>query len=283
MLFSERKGLKRVRKTHQKESMDEALRNGLWDALDLCIWRKVIDGAISSRVRESEYYELFVKYWHFYFKKPVDSMPSYLEDVFSVIRDIFFKAEWYEVYDLVEFTSKVVLDDMSNGFDKACNQVLEREMSAYRIVDHNVVEITSEQEIESIESAIRDSTGLAGVNEHLASALQLLSDRKRPDFRNSIKESILALESLSKRVAQDEKATLGTALKMLEDKIELHGALKNGFSALYGYTSSANGIRHGMLEKTTITFVDAKFMIVACSAFINYVIGKCSEADITLE
>jgi len=54
----------------------------------------------------------------------------------------------------------------------------------------------------------------------------------------------------------------------------LHNALKTGFSAIYGYTSDAEGIRHALLDKSDLKFDDAKFMLVACTAFVNYLIGK---------
>lgn len=43
------------------------------------------------------------------------------------------------------------------------------------------------------------------------------------------------------------------------------------FAALYGYTSDSGGIRHSLLEDDiSVSFEDAKFMLVSCSAFINY-------------
>jgi hypothetical protein len=54
----------------------------------------------------------------------------------------------------------------------------------------------------------------------------------------------------------------------------MHPALNRSLSALYGYTSDANGIRHALLDESSLDFVDAKFMLVACAAFVNYLIGK---------
>jgi hypothetical protein len=102
----------------------------------------------------------------------------------------------------------------------------------------------------------------------------MLADRKAPDYRNSIKESISAVESLCNLITEDNKATLGKALKKLDDKVALHRCLKNAFDSLYGYTSDADGIRHALLEESNLEFEDAKFMLVACSAFINYLKAK---------
>ena len=154
------------------------------------------------------------------------------------------------------------------------NQLLEKENSAYRIVNNQIIEITSEQEIQSIEDALENTNQYSGIQQHLNQALKLMSDRQKPDYRNSIKESISAVESICKIVTNDEKTTLGKALKVIEDKFGLHPALKSSLSQLYGYTSDGDGIRHAMLEESNLSYIDAKFMLVACTNFINYLIEK---------
>ena len=69
-------------------------------------------------------------------------------------------------------------------------------------------------------------------------------------------------------------------MKLIEDSIGLHPALKRGFLAIYGYTSDEGGIRHAMLEETNIAFEDAKYMLVSCSTFINYLIVKASKVGV---
>ncbi len=116
----------------------------------------------------------------------------------------------------------------------------------------------------------------------MRTALSKLSDRKNPDFRNSIKESISAVESLCQKITGKPKATLGDALKAIEKngRVNLHSALKRGYEAIYGYTSDADGIRHAMSEQSNCDFADAKYMLVSCSAFINYLIEKSAKAGI---
>ena len=72
-----------------------------------------------------------------------------------------------------------------------------------------------------------------------------------------------------------KEATLGNMLKKIEESgVVIHGALKSAFNILYGYTCDANGIRHaGDIGGPSSTFEEAKFMLVSCSAFINYLIG----------
>ena len=70
-------------------------------------------------------------------------------------------------------------------------------------------------------------------------------------------------------LTKNNKATLGDALKLMKDKI--HPAMKGAFEKLYGYTSDANGIRHANgLGEGNSTFEEAKYMLISCSAFVNY-------------
>lgn len=145
-------------------------------------------------------------------------------------------------------------------------------MSAYRFVNGVVTRITEIQEISEIEQALK--TNMSPVNTHLQCSLENLSDRKAPNYRNSVKESISAVESLVKITLKTDKGTLAQLIKNLEDKIGLHPALGKAFSNLYGYTSDEKGIRHALIKEENVDFNDAKFMLVVCSAFINFVKGK---------
>jgi len=153
-------------------------------------------------------------------------------------------------------------------------------VSAYRFVGGEITQITSEEQIAEIDEALKAPEPLWPVTNHLKTALHLLADKKSPDYRNSIKESISTVEAISKLITGNPKAKLGQALKEIEDKVGLHPALKSGFNSLYGYTSNAEGIRHALLDESDLNFEDAKFMLVSCSAFANYLTSKSSKAGI---
>jgi GTPase SAR1 family protein len=270
MRFSERMGYKTIKNTIQKESMDDDLRNSLW-----------------NEFIKSYPYKLrgfYKKIWSDFFKKPQDIGIMYDEH----IKNHILTANWFEVYDLIEFIPNNCIysdvdPEVNFWFIENCNSIFERELSAYRFVDGNIMEITSEEEINSIDQAIENSPSI--VETHLKKAVSLLSDRKNPDFSNSIKESISAVESICKLIVDDEKTTLGRALEKIEreSKIELHHSLKESFKKLYSYTSDADGIRHALKEDSNLSYEDAKFMLVSCSAFTNYLIVKASKSGIELD
>ncbi len=137
--------------------------------------------------------------------------------------------------------------------------------------------ITNEAEMAEVEAAAANQEDAVRV--HLNAAIGFLSDRKKPDYRNSIKESISAIESLMKILTGVKSATLSEGLKRINSVVELHPALRQAFEKLYAYTSDEEGVRHAIFDKSKVTHGDAKFILVSCSAFINYVFEKFAEKN----
>jgi hypothetical protein len=278
-LFSQRMGLKPAKSIFQVDSMDDDLRNALWSALKIHYW----DNS-SPELRFDQHLKFFcTRLWIDYFKLPLDTMPSHMVNILQKVRKYYFEAQWYEVYDFIEFVPNNHPNDYYNRqFIALCNSFLERELSAFRFVGSTITKITDASEINEIDEA--SDIPVKTVREHLRSALSLLSDRKAPDYRNSIKESVSALESLSRLICSDRDATLGEAIKLIEKqgKVKWHPALKGALDKLYGYASDEGGIRHGLKEEDSIDFEEAKFMLVTASAFVNYLIQEASKAGIKL-
>ena len=278
MLFSKRNKIVPFQKDIQVESIDDELRTRLWNMLKVFYWDNFSRYDSSNFIRKSNFEKYIPLLWHNFFKYSLDDQPDEFRYALRIIKEKYFAFNWYEVFDFIEFT---ILNSPNfieiQDFTFACNTTLEQENSAYRIIDGNFTRITDEIEIANIEESILLSDKYYGVKTHLKTSLELLSDRKKPDYRNSIKESISAVESICQIITNDKKATLGVALKKIEEMYDLHPALKSAFSNLYGYTSDKDGIRHSLLDKSNITFNDAKYMLVTCSAFVNYLLGLLAE------
>ena len=276
MLFSQREGIKPGKSLIQTNSMDDDLRNDLWNALTLRCWDYMEESYIHDKT--------FVKkIWVYHFKKPLDTLPDFWSNTHKAIKNQYDDYMWYEIYDFIEYVAN---NHFSNSIDKEliklCNSFLESELSAYRFVGGKITQITSQEEISEIEEALNISKPFKTVSVHIKRALALFSDKKSPDYRNSIKESISAVEAICKLVVKKEKPDLGQALKIMEKEIGLHPALKKAFNNLYGYTSDDKGIRHALLEEAELYPEDAKFMLISCSAFINYLVSKISKTELKI-
>ena len=277
-LFSNKYGHKPVKSIIQVNGMDSDLRKSLWNAFDRHYWRNEESNQYySSNARNL--YLLSLTLWEDYFKNIVDEIPNLTKALKAALQEYFFKCEWFEVYDFIQFVANNYrLTDSNTNFIDSCNSMLKQEVSGYRFIGTTIAPITSEQEIAEIEETLTSKDSLPPVTIHIQSALNFLSDKESPDYRNSIKESISAVEAMCRAIS-GSGATLGKALSAIQSKgkIDLHGALKKAFKELYGYTSDEKGIRHSLLEEPDLDFEDAKFMLVSCSAFINYLKVKVSK------
>jgi len=183
--------------------------------------------------------------------------------------------EWYIIFDFIERYLGVSDETTSAKMAKEFNRILEDEVSAYRILDNLVVPVTNKSELATIGEAM--NLPYDPVQTHISKALSLYADRKNPDYENSIKESISAVEAMCCIITglTGSKATLGAAIKKLKDNgVHIHGAMENAFSSLYGYTSDESGIRHGGIDFKNAPAEDAKYMLISCSAFVNYLMEK---------
>lgn len=283
MKFSDRIGITQVKNTIQLESMDVDLRNGLWNCLKLGFIDRM-DNTYDV-VKLSPLKGFIGELWFSYFKEPVDNIPYSISRVQEIIKERFFKYQWYEVYNFIEFVIENNPESLTLKLAESLNMILKRELSGYRIINMEFTPITDEEQMGEIQKAIDDSganSELKGVNIHLKAALQKLSDKVNPDYRNSIKESISAIESFSQIISGEKKAELGKALKLIKEKVGMHTALEQGFIKIYGYTSDGDGIRHSLTEESTVDIEDAIYMLIACSAFINYLTAKANKAGIKL-
>lgn len=288
-LFSQRQGIKPIKNVMQVDSMDDDLRNTLWNNLCFHYWDNVHRHYISEFSMYCPSIEVLLKrIWHNYYKKPIDTMNDIWSHTYDEIRNYFFSYKWNEVYDFIEFVANSYpsnRNDLANiKFMRACNFVLQDEVAVYRFVGGRIAQITSETEIAEIEKALSVPDSLKPIKIHLKTALDLLADRTSPDYRNSIKESISAVEALCKIIIKNDKATLRDAIETIEKgkKMKMHPALGRAFKELYSYTNAAEGIRHGLSDEPNLDLEDARFMLVSCSAFINYLIVKSSKAGINL-
>ncbi|WP_407528060.1 hypothetical protein PDL71_08520 [Lacibacter sp. MH-610] len=286
MKFSQRIGKKPATKNIQLESIDEDLLNGLWNISKIYIIDRISRRAKYGGDTDFDLFSNIL--WHKFYRLPIDTIPDYDFKTEKFIRENFFKGQWYETYDFIEFLTSLDFDEINTkDFITAINSLLEHEFSAYRFIDGKIAPISNKIEVNEIQQSLEQVnyfTSLSGANIHLTNALEKLSDRKNPDYRNSIKESISAIETTC-RVLTGE-STLGKALNSLEHKgIKIDDQLKSGFDKIYAFTNNKqSGIRHAIIEEhNNPDFDDAKYMLVVSSSFINYLVGKCKKLGITIK
>lgn len=288
MTFSQRMGLVSIRDAIQYESLDEGTRNAIWNLLL----------PFFQNSPNNDYVNVHKELWTQLYENPADRVPrlrgQYEYDISDrelycrYFRQKVIEGEWNECLDLVEYLIQSPSYErwVQSSYDDLCHRYLyhvptrqdfnglfEQYVVGFRFVGNALVKITSLTEIESIEAAVKCSK--SAVREQLQKALLLFSDRKHPDYAKSVQCSISAVEAQCSLLLNSRNVTLGAALKELESRgVKMHPALKGGLSKLYGYTSDADGIRHASISASEVDQDLAKFMLVSCSAFVNYLLTK---------
>lgn len=272
--FSERIGVTDVPTFLQIEGMDNELRISIWNWIHNAYQHSERDYWIPLSRAVAEGFRKF----------PLDHLPYYDHDCRKWLADYFNSLAWHKVYDLIEFIVRNCLNFAFVNQSQAIssiNAVFQRERSGYRFVAGFLAPITDPIEVAEVSKAIESSarSGLEGARQHLVSAVSLFAKKPDPDYRNSVKEAISAVESIAKLLGKDSDGLAG-ALTALSNKSGMHGSLRSGFIKLYGYTSDEGGVRHAILDQNNVGADEARYMIVSCSAFVNYLISKSQSSGL---
>lgn len=261
--FSDRTGHENVNTNMQLETLDDRTRVFIFNEL-----KKNINDVYVGYNGENDFANFIMTNVYTLETQPYIGK----KDVIKAIRETVLGDSYHAVLSVVEYICRTIFSyskttTIFSDFDK----LFEREYVGYRFVAGRITPIISTDEIDAIEESINNSEEI--ISGHFIKALEKMSDRESPDYENSIKESISAVEAMC-NVIMGKEATLEESLKRIEQKIYIHPALKDSFRKLYAYTSDATGIRHaGKMDGEKATFEEAKFMLVSCSAFVNYLRG----------
>ena len=283
--FSERYGYVKPSDVLIRENIPLDIQNAICTCFDkvekfLRIQMGHYDGGVEEYNKLEKYlWVYFLNNREAYFNYGYPVATAFLEDNAKL---------WFKKLDLVEVTIKYLFyresqleeyqrakGSVAEAFVDELNSHFKRLNFAYRVINKEIVEITSKEEIAAIEDALQNST--ANIRMHLSKALELYAKRPEGDYSNSIKESISAVEAYCRD--KTGESTLGKALNHLENKgILIPKVLKSAFDKLYEYTNQKEtGIRHALMDQDG-TYVpsgdEALFMLVSCSAFINYLSKK---------
>ena len=279
-LFSERYGYTKPSEVIIREEITREIQNAILSCYDT-----LIDLLVAKYPYDNIYLGLEKYLWTYFLNNRVGDFDR--GQAYQVVAMTFLENEnnlWYKKLDLVEDTIKflVYIDKrlnnnllISSSFINRLNSEFERLNFAYRVVGKEIAEITSQNEIGAIEDAMEKASH--NIKMHLNKALELYSQRPNADYRNSIKESISAVEAFCREKTGEN--TLGKALNQLEKKgMVIPKSLKSAFDNLYTYTNQPDtGIRHALMddeETYAPASEEALFMLVSCSAFLNYLYRK---------
>lgn len=277
--FSDRNGIQEIPKIIQYEDFTDETRIVFFNTI-----LKILKNQIRcSLIGKQQFCEFVVEEL---FNRVYDEYRDTFNNVIGELNILFVSGTYDEVLTTIEFlcssafisedeyrneqTTDFFMDNYINPFD-LMNECFEDEFAGYRFINEFIVKITNKNEISSIIESTK--TPYDEVNNSISKSIALLSETGTKDYENAIKEAILATEQCLNIILNTEGQTLSACIQMLFDKAIINDNLKKTIKDLYNYASDTNGIRHGNNKQNNIvTFGEAKYILLLCSATINYLI-----------
>lgn len=246
--FSERNNIEKLSEEIQLKKLDDRTRIGI-----LNMWSKFYEDvkwrSMLNNTNRKDILRLIITN---VYNQPASTWSLLKETiVLNEVEKTIRYDKYNKVFDLLEYTismfhslkmgSTYRYGYQNNNYFSQLNKLFEQEFVGYRFIDNKISKISDPIEVKSINDTF--SVSYDTVKGHILKANVFLSDRDNPDYQNSIKESLSALEALAQIITgiNGAGATLGKMLKKLEDDGIISGAMKSGFSALYGFASEGKG------------------------------------------
>jgi hypothetical protein len=194
--------------------------------------------------------------------------PNISDEVEGLIYD----AEWYRIYDIIEALAneflnqgklKLFVDHINAGFVK---------LGIGWLLDGTTIVTRGDEVFQAtINKAIGrlDTTGFSRAQTELKEAFMDLSRRPQPDLTGTIQHSMGALESVTRELSGNPKATLGEIIKAAPNLIPK--PLDTALPMIWGYSSEfARHIR----EDRSISREEAQLVLGLSSTLILYLMDK---------
>lgn len=123
---------------------------------------------------------------------------------------------------------------------------------------------------------------LASARRHYDKALQFFRDPRQPDFENTVKEAVCAVEAVGKILYPAAKAsTLGELARWLGANKErpIPKALAQTITGIYAYRSGGDGVGHGGADGGAATLEVAEYVLAVSASQIIYLVDVASTYD----
>jgi len=123
---------------------------------------------------------------------------------------------------------------------------------------------------------------LESARKHYNKALQFFRNPSKPDFENSVKEAVCAVEAAGKALFPTARAsTLGDLAKWLATAkdVSVPKALCSTITAVYTYRSGGDGVGHGGTSGGAATAEVAEYMLAVCASQVIYLVDLANAQE----
>lgn len=177
------------------------------------------------------------------------------------------------------------LSDAQTYIEKEIQQLFIDEFFAYEFIKGSVIRKGRKHTVETTDQAqyVMSDNRLQNARIHYSKALGFFRDRKQPDYTNTVKEAVCAIESAGKSLfPQAKAATLGNLAKWFQQKnnnIPMPPTLAKAIDNIYVLRNSGEGVAHGSTNGDEITAAIAEYILSLSASTIIYLVDLANSTE----
>ncbi len=126
---------------------------------------------------------------------------------------------------------------------------------------------------------------LSGARKHFDKSLQFFRHPTHPDYENSVKEAVCAVEAAGKALFPMAKAsTLGDLVKWLGSTAEVSvpKAICQTITGVYAFRSGGDGVGHGGANGGKATLEVTEYLLAVCASQIIYLVDLENSMEVDI-
>lgn len=210
---------------------------------------------------------------------------------------------WEKVYDFCErlyghlpqelgyednygnYTVEVSRGDMQMYIASELQRLFLEEDLAYEFTEGTVrrrgrkhtVELAAKSQV------VLGDSRLSSARKHFDKSLQFFRHPTRPDYENSVKEAVCAVEAAGKALFPIAKAsTLGDLVKWLGSTTEVSvpKAICQTLTGVYAFRSGGDGVGHGGASGGKATLEVTEYLLAVCASQIIYLVDLANSMEV---
>lgn len=126
---------------------------------------------------------------------------------------------------------------------------------------------------------------LVSARRHYDKALRFFRHPSTPDYENTVKEAVCAVEAAGKALFPSAKAkTLGDLVKWLltTNDVSVPKALVKTIEGIYAYRSGGDGVGHGGAEGGLATVAVAEYVLAVCASLVIFLVDLSNNQEVDI-
>ncbi|PZW68402.1 hypothetical protein F471_01707 [Pseudomonas sp. URMO17WK12:I1] len=183
-----------------------------------------------------------------------------------------------------EFHEKISKDEVRTFISEEIQRLFEEESLAFEFSQglvrrrgrRHTVDVTTRAQV------VLGDTRLVNSRRHYDKAIAFFRNPINPDFENSVKEAVCAVEAAGKALFPMAKATtLGDLAKWFSSTkdVSVPKALAQTITGIYAYRSGGDGVGHGGSVGGAATAEVTEYVLAVCASQIIYFVDVACQLD----